>query len=362
MRRRTFLGYTSASAAALGLGLTGCSSASEEAQESAGSLSKEDIVLVLAVRSLSNPYHANWVKGAELWAGTEDLEVQVLSDEGDSQKQLSQIRALLAGDKKVVLNVDPNGPADTQAIVKAVVDAGGFVSTHWNKPDDLHPWDVSDQWAAHVSFDGTVGGKGIAEALFEKMEGKGNIIALQGILDNVPAKQRFAGLQAALEENPDITLLDDQAADWNRNNAFEATKTLLAKHKGEVDGVWAANDDMALGAIEALKSEGLDEKVWVVGHDAVPEALDLLEAGDTKFVATVTTDAYWQGGAMLALAYRAAVGEYDVAAAGNEDREFYGEQFVVTADNIAEYTKEPTLEDYQADFDDPLARNTGPIE
>lgn len=357
--RRTALAVGVAAA----LVLSACSSASEDAagggDASAAPAAAEDIVLVQAVRSLSNPYHANWVAGAELYAESVGMEVQVLSDDGDSQRQLSQIRSLLSQDATIVLNVDPNTSSDAQAIVNAVTDAGGYVVTQWNKPDDLHPWDVNDRWVAHIGFDGSVGGKDIADALFEEMGGSGGIIALQGILDNVPAQQRYAGLEASLAENPDIQLLDQQTANWDRASAFDVTQTLLAKHGDAVKGIWAANDGMALGALEALSAAGLEGQVPIVGIDAVPEALELLQDPESGYVATVSSDAYWQGGAATALAHRAALGEYDVAAATEDEREFYGTQFLITPENVEDFLAEPTLEAYQADFDDPLARSTG---
>jgi len=346
---------------ALSLAAAGCSSASEDDSSSGTSVSKEDIVLVEAIRSLSNPYHANWAKGGQFFADSVGMPVQVLTDEADSQKQLAQIRSLLAGNKTVVLNVDPNTSSDTQAIVQAVKDAGGYVVTQWNKPDDLVPWNVSDNWVAHISFDGTVSGYEIAKKLFEAMGGSGGIIALQGILDNVPAKQRFAGLQKALGENPNIKLLDQQTAEWNRNAAFQVTQTLLAKHSGQVKGVWAANDDMALGALQALKAAGLQGKVPIVGVDAVPEALQEIKAGTSGYVATVSSDAFWQGGIGLALGYRAATGQLNVGEQDHANRAFYGRQFVIDSSNVDQYLTTPQASAYASDWSDPFARNTGPI-
>lgn len=358
LRRRARLAVVAT--AALSLAVAGCSSASDDTA-STPAKSKEDIVLVEAIRSLSNPYHANWVKGGQFFADSVGMKVQVLTDEGDSQKQLAQIRSLLSGDKTVVLNVDPNTSSDTQAIVRAVKDAGGYVVTQWNKPDDLQPWDVGDNWVAHVSFDGTVSGHEIATKLFDAMGGSGGIIALQGILDNVPAKQRFAGLQKALSENPKIQLLDQQTAEWNRNKAFQVTQTLLTKHSGKVKGVWAANDDMALGALQALKAAGLQGKVPVVGIDAVPEALQEIKGGTSGYVATVSSDAFWQGGVGLALAYKAATGELKVGEQDHKNRAFYGKQFVIDKSNIDQYLTAPQASAYTGDWADPFARNTGPI-
>jgi ribose transport system substrate-binding protein len=119
---------------------------------------------------------------------------------------------------------------------------------------------------------------------------------------------------------------------------------------------------MALGALEALRAAGLAGKVPIVGHDAVPEALADIQAGNTGFVATQSTDAYWQGGAGLALAYQAATGKYNVGTASPANRAFYGNEFLVTKVNVADFTKTPTAADLAGDFANPLVRNVGAIQ
>jgi ribose transport system substrate-binding protein len=338
------------------IGLAACSSASEEKPAAGGSGTSDDVTLVQGIRSLSNSYHANWAEGGDLFGASIDKKVVVLSDEGDSQKQLSLVKGLAAKGQVFALNIDPNTSSDTEAIVRAVTEAGGFVVTHWNKPADLNPWDVSVNWVAHISFDGTGSGTEVSQALFDEMGGEGGIIAIQGILDNVPAKQRFAGLQAALAANPGIELLDDQTANWSRTEALAVTQTLLAKHGDKVKGVWAANDEMALGALEALKAAGLAGKVPIIGFDAVPQALEEIQSGENRFVATVSTDPWWQGAAGLSLAYQAATGKIDVSKLSHEQRAFYAEQTVVTGDNVEKFLKAPSGESIQADIDDPFAR------
>ncbi|WP_449283407.1 sugar ABC transporter substrate-binding protein [Leucobacter sp.] len=350
-------------AAAVGMtSLVGCSSASDDAGSGASGASSEDVAVYQGVRSLSNAYHANWVEGGDLFGEWAGVEVNTITDEADSQRQLSQIQALGTSGQIYALNVDPNTSSDTEAIVNAVTDAGGFVVTQWNKPDDLFPWDVSDNWVAHISFDGRTSGKEVSEALFEEMGGEGGIIALQGILDNVPAKQRFEGLQNALSENPGVELLEDQTANYSRSEGLSVTQTLLAKYGDKIKGVWAANDEMALGAVEALRAAGLEGEIPVVGFDAVPEALEAIQEGDSGYVATVSTDPWWQGGAALSLAYKAATGEIDVSELSHEERAFYGGQTVVTADNVTDFLQAPPLEQLVPDFEDPWARSQGPIE
>lgn len=350
---------TAVALVSVGCGDSGNKSAASPSGSGSGA-AKTDLQLVESVRSLSNEYHANWVKGGEFFGQTLGAKVKVITDEGDEQAQLSKVKAeLAAGGKKVVLNVDPTTSANAEALIKAAQSAGAYIVTQWNKPDDLHPWNGYDHWVAHISFDGRVGGYDIAKALFAKMGGKGKIIALQGILDNVPAKQRFQGLQRALKETPGVQLLDDQAADWDRDKAIKVTQTLLTKYGDQVTGIWAANDSMALGALEALRARGKAGKVPVVGHDATLEGLQAIESGE--MVATVSSDAPWQGGAGLALGVQAAEGKIDPAKLPKAKREFYGKQFLVTKDNVGEYLKKPDPSAYTKDWSDPWARSQGAI-
>jgi len=173
------------------------------------------------------------------------------------------------------------------------------------------------------------------------------VIALQGILDTSAAKDRFAGLEKALEESPDVELLEDQTANFSRTEALNVTRTLLTKHGDDLTGIWAANDDMALGAIQALEAAGRDD-VAVVGIDAVPQAIEAIEGG--TMTATVSSDGPWQGGVGLAMGYCAAIGEIDVASLESINRAFYAEQFLVTADNAGEFASpEANLEDFSCD-------------
>lgn len=362
--------------ALFGMGLVGgCSSAdsptsaakpadSSASGDGAGSAAPSggDVAMYQALRSLSNSYHANWAQGGEMFADWAGGSVVTLTDEADSQRQLSQIRSLGADGKVFIVNVDPNTPSDTEAIVNAVTEAGGYVVTQWNKPDELWPWDVSDNWVAHIAFDGVAAGEEVSNILFEAIGGKGNIIAIQGILDNSSAKARYEGLQKALEKNPDIKLLEDQPANWNRAEGLTVTQTLLAKYGDEIDGIWAANDEMALGALEALRAAGLEKDIPIVGFDGVPEALEAILDENTGYVATSSPDPWWQGGAGLAIAYQAATGQVNVGDLTHEQRAFNGKAITVTKENAKDYLQAPPLDTLVPDFENPWSRMQGPIQ
>ncbi len=322
--------------------LAGCSeqAAGETETADAGACKPADVKLVGQVRNESNPYEASWLAGGDAFAKSVGLTQQRLTYGGDSTKQQEQISQLLAGDTKcLVMNVLPNGDSDTAPIVKGADKAGAYLVTQWNKPADLKPADHKT-WISHITYNGVESGQQIGDALAKSIGGQGGIIALQGVLDTAAAKDRFAGLQESLKKNPGVKLLDQQAANFSRAEALTVTKTLLTKHGDKVKGIWAANDDMALGALEALQQAGKAGKVAVVGIDAVPDAVSAVQSG--KMTATVSSDGTWQGGIGLAMGYCAATGKLAVKDIPAGNRAFFAEQFLITKENAADFAQPKT--------------------
>jgi ribose transport system substrate-binding protein len=122
--------------------------------------------LANSLRSLANPYHATFAKGGADFAKSIDAKYETLVTEGNSEKGISDIKALLQRTGgKLIVNVDPNDSPDARVIVEEVKKAGGCVVTQWNKPNDLHPWDNNPNYVAHMSFDGVPASKKLAQVL-----------------------------------------------------------------------------------------------------------------------------------------------------------------------------------------------------
>ena len=316
--------------------------------------------LVTSIRSLSNPYHAVWKQGAEAFAKAVGLEHVTLVSEGNREKGIADIRAMLAKTNgNMVLNSDPNDTPDARPIVEASAKSGAYVVTQWNKPADLHPVDFNPNYVSHIEFDGISSGKTIAEILFKTIGGSGGIIALGGIISTTAAIERKKGLDQALAAAPNIKLLDFQVANWKSTEAFDITSGLLTRFGDDIKGIWAANDDMGTGALEALRAENLAGKVPVVGVDGIKSAVDAVRKGE--FACTVTSDPYWQGGMGLSIGLAALNKKFDPAKEPLEHREFYGKAVLITRDNVDDYYKnnidsKPTL-----DWNDLWGRVVGPI-
>ncbi|HYF59931.1 MAG TPA: sugar ABC transporter substrate-binding protein [Burkholderiaceae bacterium] len=137
-----------------------------------------------------------------------------------------------------------------------------------------------------------------ARALLRGMGGKGNVIALEGVKASLTNIDRMKGMTDALKEFPNVKLLASQPANYQRLQALQVMENLMQTHP-QVDGVFAANDAMATGAIEAL--EGANRKAQVVGINGTKEAIDMIKAG--KMLATGDYNGFLQGciGTMAAI-------------------------------------------------------------
>lgn len=318
----------------------------------------EDIVLVESGRGLQNEYYVAADAGARAFAESKGMldQYQWIASDGDSSKQLSQIKSILARSGPcTVLNVDANESAIVPSIVKEVEKSGAWVVTQWNKPDGTSPLTSGKHWVAHMSVNGVPQGYGTAKALFEEMGGSGKIVALQGVLDNPPAKERFIGLQKALKEYPDIELLEDQTAGWDRTTAQNITQTWLTAYGDKIGGVWSAGDDMSLGAREALLNAGRTD-VSVTGVDGLQQAVKLVGTKGGGYAATSQSTGALQGGYGLAIAYAAATGEIDPDDLPADKRQFYLKDLpVVTHKTAAEAPS--ALDTSGMDFSDVWAAN-----
>jgi len=294
--------------------------------------------LVTSIRSLSNPYHAIWKQGADAFAKSLGTENITLVSEGNSEKGISDIRAMIAKTGgKMVLNVDPNDTPDARPIIEACAKAGIYVVSWWNKPVDLHPWDFNPYYISHVEFDGVTNGAYIAEELFKAMGDQGGFVAVGGMISTTAAIDRRKGMEQALAKHPNIKLLDFQTADWESQKAFDVTGAWVTRFGEDIKGIWAANDDMGTGALEALRAQGLAGKIPIVGIDGIKAAVDAVKAGE--FVCTVTSDPYWQGGIGLSMGLQAYKHAFDPAKEPKLHREFNAKTIKVTKDNVEDYIK-----------------------
>ncbi|MGW3062605.1 substrate-binding domain-containing protein, partial [Streptomyces sp. NPDC001130] len=128
-----------------------------------------------------------------------------------------------------------------------------------------------------VASDNVAGGELAAKTVAERLGGKGKIVILQGQAGTSAARERAQGFANGLKAYPGIQVLAQQPADFDRTKGLDVMSNLLQAHP-DVQGVIAANDEMALGAIKALDSKA-GSSVQVVGFDGTPDGLTAVKNG-----------------------------------------------------------------------------------
>lgn len=179
-------------------------------------------------------------------------------------------------------------PTDSDAIVTAVEEA--------NKAGI--PVITVDRGAsggmviAHIASDNVAGGMMAGEYVAMLLGGKGNVVELEGIVGTSAARDRGEGFGAAISKYPDIKIVAKQVANFNRAEGLVVMENILQANPN-IDAVFAHNDEMALGAIEAIKAAGLLDKIKVVGFDAIDDAVAAVNAGE--MAATVAQQPFLMG-------------------------------------------------------------------
>ncbi len=244
-------------------------------------------------------------KGIEKAAADAGQPVQIEIADDDVSKQLSQIQNFIAGkvDAIIVNAVDTSA---TAPMTKAANDAGIPIVYVNRQPIDVDALGPKGAFVASNEADsGTLETKQVCKLL----GGKGDILVMQGDLANQAAVQRTKDIHEVIA-TPDcagMKILDEQTAGWDPVKAQDLmTNWIAAGHKPVA--VIANNDNMAIGAINAMKAAGWDMKNVVVGGiDATQEALATMKAGDLDV--TVFQDAAGQGSGAVKAAISLAKGE-----------------------------------------------------
>ncbi|MBM7090634.1 substrate-binding domain-containing protein [Streptomyces sp. NPDC012461] len=223
----------------------------------------------LSLSTLNNPFFVQIQAGAKEEAKKRGVDLTVTDAQNDASQQANQLQNFTSGSLGAIIvnpvDSDAAGPAVRSAnqadIPVIAVDRGV------NKAET----------DALVASDNVAGGRQGAKALAEKLGGEGTIVILQGQAGTSASRERGAGFAEGLKDYPGIKVVAKQPADFDRTKGLDVMTNLLQAHPG-IDGVFAENDEMALGAIKALGAKA-GTSVQVVGFDGTPDGLKAVEAG-----------------------------------------------------------------------------------
>ncbi|MEV0734490.1 substrate-binding domain-containing protein [Streptomyces sp. NPDC050549] len=225
--------------------------------------------LGLSLSTLNNPFFVQIRSGAQAEAKKLGLDLTVTDAQNDASQQANQLQNFTSsGYGAIIVNpVDSDAAsnsvkaADKAKIPVIAVDRG----VNKAAVDTL------------VASDNVVGGELAARTVAEELGGSGKIVILQGQAGTSAARERAEGFAKGLKAYPGIQVLAQQPADFDRTKGLDVMSNLLQAHP-DVQGVIAANDEMALGAIKALGSKA-GRSVSVVGFDGTPDGLTAVKQG-----------------------------------------------------------------------------------
>jgi inositol transport system substrate-binding protein len=230
-----------------------------------------------------------------------ELKVKLIEVEGQgkAENQISQVENFLAMDvDAVILNpFDKYGSAPVVSIAKRE-----------RKPIVVLNATVInlDQADAYVGSDDSEAGRIAATHICKLLNGKGNIAIIRGPNGHSAEIQRTTGIQEVLKNFPEIKVLFDQSANWDRAQGLNLMENWLSTGK-EINAVISQNDEMALGAYKAIEAAGKQDKIIVIGIDAISDALKAVNEG--KLCATVFQNARGQGALAIDVAVKILNGE-----------------------------------------------------
>ncbi|MGB3953743.1 MAG: substrate-binding domain-containing protein [Brooklawnia sp.] len=255
-------------AAALAVGallLASCSQGSNTASGGDG----EQVKLGMSISTLNNPFFVSLQKGAQDAAAAAGAELIVTDARDDATQQANQVQNFQTQQVQAVLI----NPVDSDA-------AGPIVSPLIAANIPVVAVDRAVNGAevnAFVASDNVAGGKLAAEALAEAIGESGQVIVLQGVAGTTASRERGQGFEEGIAQFPDIEVVAKQPADFDRTKGLDVATNLLQAHPQAV-GIFAENDEMALGAIQALGARAGGD-VKVVGFDGTDDGVAAIKAG-----------------------------------------------------------------------------------
>ncbi len=230
----------------------------------------------LSISTLNNPFFVDLRDGAQAAATKAKVKLLVLDAQNDSAREASQIEDLIQ--KKV--SVIAINPTDSDAIVPIIKEINAAKIPVITVDRGANGGVV----AAHIASDNVAGGRMAAEYVGKRLNGKGNVVMLEGIAGTSAARDRGKGFRDGLKKYPGIKLIAAQTADFDRAKGLTVMENILQAQK-KIDAVFAQNDEMALGAVQAIEAAKRQKQIFVVGFDAIADALTAIKEG--KMAATV---------------------------------------------------------------------------
>ncbi|MFT0169545.1 substrate-binding domain-containing protein [Paraburkholderia mimosarum] len=252
-----------------------------------------------AVYGMKGQFMQNWVREIKAHPAVKNGTVQLTVFDGnyDALTQNNQIETMLTQQYRGILFV----PIDTRAGIGVAKRAASS-----DTPLIASNTMLATPNVPYIGNDDVEGGRLQAEALAKQLGGKGSIVIIQGPIGQSAQIDREKGEIEVLAKYPGIKVIEKKTANWSRAEAMNLMEDWLNAHPKEINGVIAQNDDMALGALQAIRNRGLAPRdIPVTSIDGMPDAIQAAKKGE---LTTFLQDAQAQSQGALDLVLRQLVG------------------------------------------------------
>ncbi|WP_440027741.1 ribose ABC transporter substrate-binding protein RbsB [Chromobacterium amazonense] len=256
----------------LALGIAACSKqgpGGAPAGDASAAAADGKIAVGLAVSTLNNPFFVELRDGAAAEAKKQGVNLITVDAQDDPAKQQASVEDLIQKKVSVILI----NPTDSSAVANVVKEATSKGIKVVSLDRSVNGAEVS----AHIASDNIAGGVMAGKYLLDKLGGKGRIVELEGIAGSSAARERGEGFHQVVDKKEGVKLLAKQPADFDRAKGLSVMENIIQGNK-DIQGVFAHNDEMALGAVKAIQAAGL-KNVVVVGFDATPDAVAAVKGG-----------------------------------------------------------------------------------
>jgi inositol transport system substrate-binding protein len=284
--------------AAAAVALSACATTADPT-ESGSTAPADDTITIGATFPVLDQFLQKVADGMQAAADSAGAELTIVAADNQTDTQLGQVENFISQGVDAILVVAVD--TDAAGPMTAAAEAAGIPLVYVNRrPSDL------PETVPYVGSDSLVSGVLEMTELAKLAGGKGNVVILQGDPANEAAVLRTQGCKDIVAQNPGMTVTKEAAGNWQRDKGLEIMENWI-QSGDQIDVVCANNDEMALGAIQALKAAGLLDSVLVGGVDATGDALAAMEAGELEV--TVFQDASGQGGGGVEAAIKLINGE-----------------------------------------------------
>lgn len=254
--------------------------------------------ITLIVKTRNNPFFDPMIKAfeAECHALGAEPDVQAPPQETDKEQQFSLVETITAKGVDAILIA----PADSKGIVPALKkaeDKGILIVNLDNRVDKESAADAKLTLAGYVGADNEAGGKLAGESMMKALNGKGKVAILEGIrgADNAEARKR--GFETGAKG---LDVAANESANWDTQQAYGKFSSILAAHP-DLNGVFCANDKMALGALKAIQEANKKGKITVIGYDNIADVKPYLDSGEMYATIEQHPDLMGKYGARMAV-------------------------------------------------------------